>query len=39
MAYRNRVKARKDKRIFKNTAAKTKAINISPVTYRGGIRL
>ena len=28
-----------DKRIFKNTAATTKKINIQPMNMRGGIRL
>lgn len=35
-------KARKpktDRKVFKRTAAKSKKININPVTYRGGIRL
>nr|DAU30764.1 MAG TPA: hypothetical protein [Microviridae sp.] len=31
--------ARKDKQIFKETAAKTKRINIAPKVMRGGIRL
>lgn len=30
---------RKDKQIFKETAAKTKRINIAPKVMRGGIRL
>lgn len=28
-----------DSRVFRRTAVNTKAINISPVVYRGGIRL
>ncbi len=28
-----------DKKIFRHTAEKTKAINLAPVTSRGGIRL
>lgn len=31
--------ARKDKQVFKQTAAKTKRINIAPKVMRGGIRL
>ena len=34
-----RTRQAKDRKIFKRTAAKSKKINISPVTYRGGIRL
>lgn len=30
---------RKDKKVFKETAAKTKRINIAPKVMRGGIRL
>lgn len=29
----------KDERVFRRTAAKSKNININPVSYRGGIRL
>lgn len=36
---RTRVKKRKDKRIFKQTAQKTKVINTGNVVMRGGIRL
>lgn len=39
MAKRMRVKPRKDKKIFTNTAKKTKNINIVPHVMRGGIRL
>lgn len=28
-----------DRKIFRNTAERTRAINLSPVTSRGGIRL
>lgn len=28
-----------DSQVFRQTAVKSKAINISPVVYRGGIRL
>lgn len=30
---------RKDRKIFRATAIKSKKINVSPVVYRGGIRL
>lgn len=30
---------KKDKKIFRKTAVKTKNINVNPVIYRGGIRL
>ena len=36
---RRKMRARRDKRVFSRTAAKTKAINLNPTTYRGGIRL
>uniref|UniRef100_A0AAU8AWW7 Uncharacterized protein n=1 Tax=Dulem virus 172 TaxID=3145649 RepID=A0AAU8AWW7_9VIRU len=36
---RMRVRRRKDKRVFSRTAAKTKAINVRPGEWRGGIRL
>lgn len=39
MAYRKTVKPKTDKKIFTNTAKKTKKINISPKPSRGGIRL
>ena len=29
----------KDKKIFRHTAERTKAINLAPVSMRGGIRL
>lgn len=31
--------ARKDKQVFKETATKTKRVNITPKVMRGGIRL
>lgn len=37
--YRKKMKKSKDKKIFANTANKTKAINVSPIIKRGGIRL
>lgn len=36
---RKRMKMKKDKKIFRNTADKTKKININPRPMRGGIRL
>lgn len=39
MAYRSKVNPRKDKRIFSNTAKKTKRINVRPKASRGGVRL
>lgn len=30
---------RADKKLFKNTATRTKKINVAPVVMRGGIRL
>lgn len=39
MRHRKPVKIKKDKRIFRNTAMKTKQINIKPKTSRGGIQL
>ncbi|WGL31228.1 DNA binding protein [Dipodfec virus UOA04_Rod_815] len=30
---------RRDRRMFRKTAVRTKRVNISPVIYRGGIRL
>ena len=33
------LKRSRDKKIFRNTAKKTKAINVSPTIPRGGIRL
>lgn len=36
---RKRVPHRTDMRIFRNTAAKSKKINVNPKIFRGGIRL
>lgn len=36
---RKRMKPSKDKKIFRNTAVKSKKINVNPTIYRGGIRL
>lgn len=36
---REKVKKEVDKKIFRNTAAKTKKINVNPKPMRGGIRL
>lgn len=35
----HKLKKRVDKKIFRNTAERTKAINLGPVNSRGGIRL
>lgn len=35
---RKSMNPRKDKRVFTNTADRTKAINVKPVIRRGGIR-
>ena len=37
--YRKKMSRSKDKVVFKQTAKKTKAINVSPIIKRGGIRL
>lgn len=39
MAYRKTVKPKIDKKIFTNTAKKTKKINVNPKPSRGGIRM
>lgn len=39
MAHRKRMSHRRDKKVFKRTAASSKKINIDPRIYRGGIRL
>lgn len=39
MAHRKSTKSSKDARIFRNTAMKTKKINIKPHISRGGIQL
>lgn len=36
---RSKVSKRKDKKVFSQTAAKGKVINLYPYTMRGGIRL
>lgn len=36
---RRKMRARKDRKVFKRTAAKSKKINVDPVPMRGGIRL
>lgn len=35
----HKLKKKKDKKIFRNTAERTRAINLSPIVSRGGIRL
>lgn len=39
MAKRTPVRTGKDKKVFSNTADKTKRINIAPTIMRGGTRL
>lgn len=36
---RKKMAKKKDRKVFKNTAVKSKKINVSPVVMRGGIRL
>lgn len=36
---RSKMKSRKDSKIFRRTAAKSKKINLAPRVMRGGIRL
>lgn len=36
--YRKRMKPRKDKKVFRSTAAKTKMVNLASSVQRGGIR-
>lgn len=36
---RRRMSSNVDKHVFSNTAVSTKKINLSPVAFRGGIRL
>lgn len=36
---RKRTNQRKDRFIFRHTAAKSKKINVNPTIFRGGIRL
>lgn len=37
--YRKTMSRRVDKRVYQRTASKSKAINVNPISYRGGIRL
>lgn len=39
MLGRKKMKQKKDKKIFRNTADKSKKVNIKPTIMRGGIRL
>lgn len=39
MAGRKMINKRRDRKVFKRTADRTKKINVRPVLYRGGIRL
>lgn len=39
MAHRRSTRPKKDHKIFRRTAVKSKKINIDPKIYRGGIRL
>lgn len=39
MAKNKKLPKKVDRKIFRNTAEKTRAINLAPVTSRGGIRL
>lgn len=39
MAKRVKTDRGKDEKIFRNTASKSKKINVNPTIYRGGIRL
>lgn len=36
---RKKMKPKKDNKVFRRTATKSKKINVNPVIYRGGIRL
>ena len=36
---RKKMPKRKDKKVFRDTAVKSKKINVNPAQYRGGIRL
>lgn len=36
---RKPVRVNKDRKVFSNTADKTKAVNVRPMTMRGGFRL
>lgn len=39
MSKRSSTRPKKDHKIFRRTAVKSKKININPTIYRGGIRL
>lgn len=39
MAKRKKMKTKRDRKVFRRTAVKTKQVNISPKVMRGGIRL
>lgn len=39
MAYRRKARRKRDKRVFNQTANRTKKINLAPRIMRGGIRL
>ena len=39
MKHRRKVSGKKDNKIFRNTAMKTKKINVAPKVSRGGIQL
>lgn len=39
MSSRKKMPRGKDRRVFRRTAAEAKKINVSPLPYRGGIRL
>lgn len=36
---RKKMEARKDRKVFRRTAAKSKKVNVNPTIFRGGIRL
>lgn len=36
---RKKMRPKKDKKVFRQTASKSKKININPTVFRGGIRL
>lgn len=36
---RKPMRPKKDKKVFRRTAAKSKKININPTVFRGGVRL
>lgn len=39
MAKRKKMKPKKDRKVFTNTAKKTKSMNVAPKIMRGGTRL